>query len=103
LAFCDARSAGDGPTTVPAPGARASDRGASPLITARQARSIDGWMPSSAATWVSGRPLPSSKATASRLNSGANSRLVLLIVHLPAPIRSVSKVSTNAREDQGHL
>ena len=37
-------------------------------------------MPNSAATWVNGFPPLSSKATASRLNSAVNSRLVLLIV-----------------------
>ncbi len=46
------------------------------------ARSIHGIMPTSAAIWANGRPLLSNSATVSRLNSGANTRL---IIDLPCP------------------
>ena len=48
-----------------------------PFTVPRQLRSIEGWMPSSVATWVSGRPLPASSDTASRLNSSVNDRRVV--------------------------
>ena len=56
-----------------------------PLAAPRQLRRMEGWMPSSAATCISGRPLLSSRATASRLNSSVNIRRVFVIQHLLAP------------------
>jgi len=63
----------------------ALDRGDAPWARARQLRSIEGEIPSSVAICMVGRPLLSSSATASRLNSGVNSRLAFVIKHLPAP------------------
>jgi hypothetical protein len=54
----------------------APDRAVPPRTTARQFRNIDGEIPTSFATCISGRLLLSSRATASRLNSGENSLLV---------------------------
>src|SRR6202051_3262167 len=76
-AISAAWSAGDG--SCGAPAATARERAAPVWMAARQFRSIDGEMPTSVATCIKGRPLLSSSATASRLNSGANSRLVLVI------------------------
>src|ERR1700729_4474644 len=75
-AISAAWSAGDG--SCGAPAATARERVAPVWMAARQFRSIDGEMPTSVATCIKGRPLLSSSATASRLNSGANSRLVLV-------------------------
>ena len=67
---------------------------ASPSAPPRPQRDRGPWMPNSPATCVKGRPLLSSKATASCLNSRANSRLVLLIIGAPSSSqRSVSEVS----------
>ena len=60
-------------------------REANPFKLARHCLSIDGWIPSSAAICICGRPLLSSSATASRLNSGVNSRLAFAIQHHPYP------------------
>ena len=69
-----------------APGDPAARGGGEPPISAeRHCLSIEGWIPSSAAICICGRPLLSSRATASRLNSGVNSRRVLAIKHLPRP------------------
>ena len=69
-----------------APGDPAARGGGEPPISAeRHCLSIEGWIPSSAAICICGRPLLSSRATASRLNSGVNSRLLLAIEHLPRP------------------
>src|ERR1700722_1802404 len=76
-AFSAAWSAGDG--SCGAPAATARERAALVWMAARQFRTIDGEMPTSVATCIKGRPLLSSSATASRLNSGANSRLDLVI------------------------
>ena len=62
-----------------------------PWIAARQFRNIDGEMTTSVATCINGRPLFSSSATASRLNSGANSRLVLVIQTPFSPIRAYQR------------
>lgn len=67
------------------PSSQLSTAGWPPCTTLRQLRSIEGEIPSSVAICIRGRPLLSSRATASRLNSGVNSRLVLVIKHLPAP------------------
>jgi hypothetical protein len=82
-----ASSAGDGTrgSAEADAGAIACAPGAVPQPTARQLRSIEGWMPSSMATCINGRPLLSSKATASRLNSSVNVRRVFVIQHLLAP------------------
>jgi hypothetical protein len=77
----DAWSAGEGSGGIPGDGA-ARDRALPPRTTARQFRNIDGEMPTSAATCITGRPLLSSRATVSRLNSGENSLLVFAIAHL---------------------
>ena len=55
-----------------------------PPITNRQLRNIDGEIPTSVATCINGRPLLSSRATVSCLNSGENSLLVFAIAHLHA-------------------
>lgn len=69
-----------------APGDAAARGGEEPPISAvRHCLSMEGWIPSSAAICICGRPLLSSRATASRLNSGVNSRLVFAIKHLPSP------------------
>ena len=60
-----------------------------PISTVRQCLNIEGWMPSSAAICICERPLLSNRATASRLNSGVNSRLVLAIKHLSRPLEPV--------------
>jgi hypothetical protein len=70
----DAWSAGDGIGEMI--DVVALDRIVPPRTIARQFRNIDGEMPTSVATCISGRPLLSSRATASRLNSGVNSLLV---------------------------
>lgn len=59
------------------------DRAGPPFTTARQLRSIEGEIPNSVPICIKGRPLPSSRATAWRLNSGVKSRLVF--EHPPAP------------------
>ena len=59
-------------------------------------------MPTSVATCISGRPLLSSKATASRLNSGENSLLVFAIKHLHA-LTGLAKVSTELRDHHSEL
>lgn len=56
-----------------------------PECRRRQLRSIEGWIPGSFATCSSVRPLLSSSATASRLNSSVKKRRFLVIVHLSAP------------------
>ena len=66
----------------------------------RQFRSIEGWMPNSAATWDSGRPLPCSSDTASRLNSSVNSRRVFVVIRAPRSQWSLSEVSTVPGEGQ---
>ncbi len=61
------------------------------------------------ATCINGRPLLSSSATASRLNSGANSRLVLLI-QTPFPLTRAyqrcppmrGRISIRLRRAEGH-
>lgn len=69
-----------------APGEPAARGGGEPPINpVRHCLSMEGWIPSSAAICICGRPLLSKSATASRLNSGVNSRLVLAIKHLPRP------------------
>jgi hypothetical protein len=77
----DAWSAGDGAMVD----AIALERTIPPQTAARQFRNIDGEMPNSVATCISGRPLLSSSATASRLNSGENSLLVFAICTPPMP------------------
>ena len=67
-------------------GAPDRERGGCPWATRRQFRSTEAWRPNSRATCSSGRPLPSSRATASRLNSSVKDRLVFVIRHLPAPL-----------------
>jgi len=59
--------------------------GEPPISAERHCLSIEGWIPSSAAICICGRPLLSRRATASRLNAGVNSRRVLAIKHLPRP------------------
>ncbi len=66
-------------------------REATPFRLARHCLSIDGWIPSSAAIRICGRPLLSSSATASRLNSGVNSRLAFAIQHHPRPHRAYQR------------
>jgi len=75
----------------------ALDRAAPPRTSARQFRNIEGEIPTSDATCINGRLLLSSKATASRLKSGENSRLVFGIAHLHA-LTGLAKVSTEARD-----
>ena len=75
------------------------DRAAAPRRIARHCLSIEGWIPSSAAICICGRPLLSNSATASRLNSGVNSRLVFAIRSPSSPRRSVSEVSAKSGED----
>jgi hypothetical protein len=70
-----------------------------PRTRARQFRNIDGEIPTSVATCISGRPLLSSRTTASRLNSGENSLLVFAIAHLHA-LTGLAKVSTESRDHQ---
>ena len=91
----DAWSAGEGSNGIP--GAAGLDRAAPSRISARQVRNIDGEIPTSMATCISGRPLVSSNATASRLNSGENSRLVFAIAHLQA-LKGLAKVSTQSED-----
>ena len=68
------------------PGAPAGRCCTEPSIsTVRHWRSMEGWIPSSAAICICDRPLLSRRATASRLNSGVNSRRVFAIKHLPRP------------------
>ena len=93
----DAWSAGDG--IGEAPGVAALDRAVPPCAAARQFRSIEGEMPTSVATCISGLSPLSSRATASRLNSGENSRLVFGIEHLHA-LTGLAKVSTESRDHQ---
>ena len=95
----DAWSAGDGIGETL--GVAALDRTVPPRTAARQFRNIDGEMPTSVATCINGRPLLSSSATASRLNSGENSRRVFGIEHLHA-LTGLAKVSTEARDHQRH-
>ena len=82
-AISAAWSAGEGSGGTPA--ATARERAAPVWTAARQFRSIDGELPTSVATCINGRALLSSSATASRLNSGANSRLVL-VIQSPFPL-----------------
>jgi hypothetical protein len=72
---------------------------AAPSAGPRQLRSIDGWMPKPAATWMSGRPLDASNDTASRLKSYVNERRVLFVIITPRPLRSLYEVSTEPGED----
>ena len=58
-------------------------------------------MLSSVATCVSGRPLPSSSETASRLNSSVNARRVVGVIRAPRSLRSLSEVSTQPGEGHG--
>jgi hypothetical protein len=51
---------------------RRADPASRPPLPLRQLRSIEGEIPSSLAIWINGRPLLTSKATASRLNSSVN-------------------------------
>jgi hypothetical protein len=92
----DAWSASDG-SGGGTGGDAARDRALPPRTAARQFRSIDGEIPTSVATCISGRPLLSSRATVSRLNSGENSLLVFGIAHLHAPT-GLAKVSTESRD-----
>jgi hypothetical protein len=94
----DAWSAGNGSGANPGD-ETARDRVLPPRTTARQFRNIDGEMPTSVATCISGRPLLSSRATVSRLNSGENSLLVFGIAHLHA-LTGLAKVSTESRDHQ---
>ncbi|RYI35570.1 MAG: EAL domain-containing protein [Acetobacteraceae bacterium] len=71
-----------------------------PWPRTRQFRSIEGWIPNSFATCISGRPLLCSSNTASRLNSSVNSRRVLLVIRAPRSHRSLSEVSTNTGQGQ---
>ena len=73
---------------------------AAPATGPRQLRSIDGWMPNPAATWIRGRPLDVSNETASRLKSSVNDRRVLFVIITPRSLRSLYKVSTKLGE--GH-
>jgi transposase InsO family protein len=54
-------------------------------------------MPTSIVTCINGRPLLSSRATASRLNSGENSLLISGIQHLHA-LTGLAEVSTESRD-----
>ena len=96
--ICDAWSAGDGIGDRPGDAA-ARDRAAPPRTTVRQLRNIDGEIPTSVATCINGRPLLSSSATASRLNSGENSLLVFGIDHLLA-LTGLARLSTESRDHQ---
>ena len=69
-----------------------AERAAPVWMATRQFRGIDGEMPTSVATCINGRPLLSSSATASRLNSGANSRLVLDIQTPSRPSERINGV-----------
>ena len=84
--ICDAWSAGDGISDRPGDAA-ARNRAVPPRTTPRQFRNIDGEIPTSVTTCINGRPLPSSSATASRLNSKENSLLVSGIGSPPCPHR----------------
>ena len=75
------------------------DRALPPRTAARQFRNIDGEIPTSAATCITGRPLLSSSATVSCLNSGENSLLVFAFAHLHA-LTGLAKVSTESRDHQ---
>ena len=97
--ICDAWSAGEGIGDTPGD-AITRDRAVPPRTTVRQFRNIDGEMPTSVATCINGRPLLSSSATASRLNSGENSLLVFGIDHHLA-LTSLAKVPTESRDHQG--
>jgi len=66
--------------------------GEAPFSVARHYLTIEGWIPSSAATCICGGPLLTSRATASRLNSGVNSRLIFAIRHLPAQHKRIRGV-----------
>ena len=66
-----------------------------PISAERHCLSMDGWIPSSAAICICGRPLLSKSATASRLNSGVNSRLVLPIKHLRRPQGAYQRCAWN--------
>ncbi|ANY80855.1 hypothetical protein BB934_23645 [Microvirga ossetica] len=79
------------------PGA-ALDRSDAPRAMARQFLSMEGEPPGSLAILIWGRPALSRSATASRLNSGLNSRLVFVIKHLPAPEERI-RGSVKAREE----
>jgi len=82
------------------PGDPAARGGGEPPISAeRHCLSIEGWIPSSAAICICGRPLLSGRATASRLNSGVNSPRLGHQTPSP-PARSVSEVSVKAGDDQ---
>ena len=94
----DAWSAGDGSGNNPGDDA-GRDLVVPPRTAPRQFRSIDGEIPTSVATCISGRPLLSSRATVSRLNSGENSRLVFGIAHLHA-LAGLAKVSTETGDHQ---
>ena len=56
-------------------------------------------MASSAAIYICGRPLFSCRTTASRMNSGEDSRLVFVIGLPSLLLRSLSEVSNDAGED----
>ncbi|GJE18982.1 hypothetical protein AIGOOFII_3720 [Methylobacterium marchantiae] len=78
-----------------------------PISAVRHGLSIEGWIPSSAAIYICGRPLLSSRATASRLNSGVTpkvrrSKLASPLGHqTPSPpVTSVSGASVKSGEDQ---
>lgn len=90
----DVWPAGDGIGKIP--GVAALGRAIPPCTAICQFRNIDGEMPTSLATCINGRPLLSSRATASRLNSAENPRLVLVIQHSHA-LTGLAKVSTEAR------
>src|SRR5438105_10171946 len=62
----------------------------SPLF--RQARSLEGAIPSSPAIWRNGRPWLANSPTASRLNSSVYGRRDVPIKHLPAPSGAYQKV-----------
>jgi hypothetical protein len=94
----DAWSAGDGSGDNPGEDVTPA-RALPPRTATRQFRSIDGEIPTSVATCISGRPLLSSSATVSRLNSGENSLLVFGIAHLHA-LTGLAKVSTESRDHQ---
>ena len=79
-----------------APGEPAARGGGElPVSPERHCLSMDGWIPSSAAICICGRPLLSKSATASRLNSGVNSRLVLPIKHLRRPQGAYQRCAWN--------
>lgn len=64
--------------TAAAPDRTADAASSAALARLRHCRSTDGAGPSSAATYVGGRPLSRSRTTASRLNPSANSRRVII-------------------------